>query len=147
MAQPICYNAQLSCIFYVLSYLYSKEPLPPFSLYYIVCSTNLINIYILIFKKASDFHKTNSFELFMILADISKRKKRLTIFYTKKNIQKLTCLLITIKPEHLFSCIESSKMYVRAEALTDTTDNLATCLSKNVYTSVIQQLKMSAFSK
>jgi len=50
------------------------------------CSTNLINIYILVLKKASDFHKTNSCELFMILADVTIRKKRLTLFYTKNQI-------------------------------------------------------------
>lgn len=52
----------------------------------------------------------------MILADVTKGKKRLTIIYTKKK-KKLSCPLITVKPEHPLSRRENSKMYVRAEAI------------------------------
>lgn len=41
--------------------------------------TNLINIYILILKKASDFHKTNSCDLFMIPADVTETEKKVDL--------------------------------------------------------------------
>lgn len=73
-------------ILYVLIAIYVQvTTLPFFFSIMFVHSTNLINIYVLILKKASDFHKTNSCDLFMIPSDVTERKKDWPYFTLKKD--------------------------------------------------------------
>lgn len=61
--------------------------------------------------------RLTSFELFMVLADVTKGKKDWPYFTLKKKKRELICLLIAVKPEHPLSCIENSKIYIRVEAI------------------------------